>query len=187
MKRLLLTILILILFVPCGLCGSGDWSELYENSKVYAGKLMNDIDPYRDEDNQKYAYSPYPLFRTAATLYHKKITISPGYYQLVPRNIGGGYHVLFEANGKVQYIVPVVKKSLASSADYQRYIPKAKKTKAQKAGEKWTGFWKKRFKNSAKQPPPPANIEMIDEGTFYVLKLYFGENCYVTVYKKYPY
>ena len=62
MKKIFLVILSLFLFsqVPC--FAEIDWEALYENSQPFGTKLMNDIDPYEDEDNFKYAYSPYPLF-----------------------------------------------------------------------------------------------------------------------------
>lgn len=181
-----ITIFLLIFCATC-VFAAEDTETLYNNSKPYPGKLMNGLDPYQDEDNAKYAYSPYPLFRTSARLYYKKYTIDPGYYQLTPRNIGGEYYVFFKSNGKVQYIIPVVKRDFTPSSDYKRYIPEPKQTKTQKAGKKWVGFWGKVFKDSGKQPPPSSFIEISDDGTFYVLKLYFNEHCYTTVYKKVPY
>ena len=89
MKKIFLVILSLFLFSQVTCFAEIDWEALYENSQPFGTKLMHDIDPYEDEDNFKYAYSPYPLFRTSVVLYYKNMKIDSGYYQLTPRKMNG--------------------------------------------------------------------------------------------------
>lgn len=187
MKKIFLVILSLFLFsqVPC--FSEIDWEALYENSQPFGTKLMNDIDPYEDEDNFKYAYSPYPLFRTSVVLYYKNMKIDSGYYQLTPRKMNGKYYVFFKTSGRVKYIIPVVKRELVEELFYKKYVPEPKLTKGQAFAKKWKNFWRKVFKDSGKQPPPSSYVEMMNLETCYVLKLYFKNHCYFTVYKKVPY
>ncbi len=79
MKRIFFIITAFILFTQSPSFAEIDWEELYENSQPFASKLMHNIDPYEDEDNFKYAYTPYPLFRTSVVLYYKKTKIDSGY------------------------------------------------------------------------------------------------------------
>ncbi|MCR5261242.1 MAG: hypothetical protein K6C94_05335 [Candidatus Gastranaerophilales bacterium] len=185
--------LFFVLFISCFLFTAMpasavlDWDELYENSKPFPSKLMNNIDPFQDEDNLKYAYTPYPLFRTSAHLYYKGMKIDPGYYQLTPRKMNGSYYILFKTNGKVKFIIPVVKKEIVPAAFYKKYMPNPKLTVGQATAKNWTNMWGKVFKGSGKQPPPKAFVEMENQSTCYVLKFYYKEMCYYTVYKKVPY
>ena len=39
-----------------------DYLKLYEKTNKVDFSFYNNIDPYQDEDNFRYAYSPYPLF-----------------------------------------------------------------------------------------------------------------------------
>jgi hypothetical protein len=178
-------IIIFIYQQPC--YAEIDWEDLYDNSKPFETKLMNNIDPFQDEDNIKYAYSPYPLFRTSVVLYYKGTKIDSGYYQLTPRKINGRYFIFFKTCGKVQYIIPVVKRELVEATFYQKYIPEPKLTRGQRFSKKWKDFWKKIFKDSGKQPPPSSYVELQNLDTCYVLKFYFKNHCYFSVYKKVPY
>ena len=164
-----------------------DWEQLYNDSKPFESKLMNNIDPFQDEDNFKYAYSPYPLFRTSVHLYYRNMSIPSGYYQLTPRKMNGKYYILFKTNGKVKYIIPVVKRELVAEEFYKKYMPDPKLTLGQSISKKWMNFWTKIFKGSGKQTPPTAFVELMNLDTCFVLKLYFKNHCYFTVYKKVPY
>ncbi|MBQ2645416.1 hypothetical protein IJG14_07605 [bacterium] len=164
-----------------------DWIELYENSNPFESKLMNNIDPFQDEDTIKYAYSPYPLFRTSVYLYYKNITIPSGYYQLTPRKMNGNYYIFFKTNGRVAFIIPVIKREIVPENFYKKYMPEPKRTLGQNIAKNWKRFWSRIFKGSGKQPPPNSFVELNIHETCYVLKLYYKNHCYYTVYKKVPY
>ena len=164
-----------------------DWIELYDNSKPFESKLMNNIDPFQDQDTVNYAYTPYPLFRTSVYLYYKNMRIDSGYYQLTPRKMNGNYYILFKTNGRVKFIIPVVKREVVSSSFYRKYMPNPKLTMGQTIAKNWKNFWGKIFKGSGKQPPPKSFVQMDIHDTCYVLRLYYKDHCYYTVYKKVPY
>lgn len=186
MKKFLFCILSLIIFQMQALADT-DWEELYNTSKPFESKLMHGIDPFQDEDNIKYSYTPYPLMRISTYLYYKSFTIDPGYYQLTPRKMNDKYYVFFKTNGKVKFIIPVVKRDVVSSAFYKKYMPDPKLTLGQSTAKNWKNFWGKVFKDSGKQPPPASFVELVSLDTFYILKLYYKEHCYYTVYKRIPY
>lgn len=161
-----------------------DYDALYYQSYSTPPKLMNSIDPYQDEDCIKYAWSPYPLFRTSSTLYYMDKTIPPGYYLLTPRNLKDKDYVFFKENGKVSFIIPVAKKEAVSPYFYEQYLPKPKLTK-------WQQFWKNRsdqfykhHKRSMKMPPPPSYIEVSDVGDCFLIKLYLDTDCYWLLFKR---
>ena len=186
MKKVILILFLLFISVQTAFADI-DWADLYNNSKPFESKLMNNIDPFQDEDNMKYSYSPYPLFRTSCHLYYRDMHIDPGYYQLTPRKMNERYFVFFKTNGKVKFIIPVVKREVSPSAYYKKFMPTPKLTLGQTIAKKWMNFWSKIFKGSGKQPPPSSYVELVDVDSFYVLKLYFNEHCYYTIYKKTPF
>ena len=187
MKKNLIIFFIFVFTFAQNVFAETDWDNLYNTSKPFETKLMYDIDPFQDEDNFKYTYSPYPLFRTSCHLYYRNMRINPGYYHLTLRKMNGRDFVFFKTNGKVNFIIPVVKKEISPSVYYKKFMPEPKLTRMQAFSKKWMNFWGKVFKNSGKQPPPPSFVELIDVGSYYVLKFYFKEHCYYTVYKKTPF
>lgn len=187
MKKFLISFLVAFVFLQIPAFAETDWNELYFQSQPFESKLMNNIDPFQDEDTIKYAYTPYPLFRTSCHLYYKNIKIDPGYYQLTPRKMNGKYYLFFKTCGRVKFIIPIVKRELVPAAFYKKYTPDPKLTLGQTIARNWKRFWSRIFKSSGKQPPPPCFVEMDDIEAFYVLKLYFKDHCYFTVYKKFPY
>lgn len=187
MKRILLIILSFFIFTAQNVFAETDWDSLYNNSKPFETKLMYDIDPFQDEDNLKYSYSPYPLFRTSCHLYYRNMHISPGYYHLTPRKLNGRYFILFKTNGKVKFIIPVVKEEVTPESYYKKFMPKPKLTLGQTIAKNWLNFWHRIFKDSGKQPPPQSYVELTDVTGYFVLKLYFKDYCYYTVYKKSPF
>lgn len=186
MKKIFVLILFL-LFSQLSSSAEIDWDDLYTESQPFESKLMNNIDPFQDEDTVKYAYSPYPLFRTSTYLYYKGTKIDPGYYQLTPRKMNGKFYIFFKTNGKVKFIIPVVKKEIVPVTFYKKYMPEPKRTMGQTIAKNWKHFWSRVFKGSGKQPPPQAFVEMDIHDTCYVLKFYYKDYCYYTVYKKVPY
>ena len=75
MKKIFLTLFCFCFLILSSYAEDMDYDALYEAAQPFQSKLYNDIDPYQDEDYIKYAWSPYPLFRTSASLYFKDFTI----------------------------------------------------------------------------------------------------------------
>ncbi len=186
MKKLL-TFLCLIVLTAGNAAYSTDYDTLYDSAELFPTKLYNDIDPYEDEDSIRYAYSPYPLFRTSATLYFKDYAIEPGYYTIVPRKLKGKDYILFKQNGKVQYIIPVVKKEPTPVNFYEANIPKVKQTAGQKAVSKIRNTFYKISKDSMKIEPPKSLINVEVEVKYIVLVLYYGEDKYTAIFRRTPY
>ena len=63
--RKIFYILILIAINITSFATATDYIKLYEQTNKVDFTFYNNIDPYQDEDNFRYAYSPYPLFRTS--------------------------------------------------------------------------------------------------------------------------
>lgn len=189
MKKIFLTLILFVFyFVSQGTAfAEDDWDILYNESKPFEMKLMNNLDPFQDEDNVKYTYSPYPLFRTSCYLYYKGQSIPSGYYQLTPRKMNGNYYIFFKTNGRVAFIIPVVKRELIASVFYKKYMPEPKRTLGQTVSHNWIHFWGNVFKDSGRQDPPKSFIELMDAETYFVLKFYHAEHCYISVFKKVPY
>ena len=164
-----------------------DLDTLYESAEPFSSKLYNDIDPYQDEDTIRYAWSPYPLFRTSAELYFKNIKIEPGYYLLTPRTLKEKDYVLFKQNGKVEHIIPVVKKEATPLNFYNANTPQIKKTKWQK----FTQAIRKKFyftsKDSGRSTPPSSLINIDVETKYIIMNFYYGENKYIVLFKRSPY
>ncbi len=188
MKKLLVLFSIFIFSACSSLALTPEECDtLYENAQPFQSKLFNDIDPFQDEDNIKYAWSPYPLFRTSANLYFKDYKIEPGYYLLTPRTMGGKDYVLFKQNGKVSFVIPVAKKEKTPINFYQANTPKVKLTKMQKIGEKV----KKKFydwaQDSGRSTPPNSLVNIDVEIKYIIMSLYYGDDKYIVLFKRSPY
>ena len=184
MKKLLILIII-TLFTSIPVYSSETYPELYKNAQPADFDLINGIDPYQNEDYYKYAYSPYPLFRLALDVKFKNQTIPAGYYILTPRNMHDRDFVFFKENGKVKFIIPVVKKEVVEPGFYETNIPTPQLTK-------WQGFCKnvsegfyKLFKNSSKKAPPPKSFIRTEyiEGNMFLIILYYGSFKYHLVFR----
>ena len=112
MKKLWSLIFICLIFCSLKSYAATDYATLYEKAQVPDFELVHNLDPYQNEDYQKYAYAPYPLFRLSSTVYFKNQTVPAGYYILTPRVMKDRDYVFFKEAGKVKYIIPVVKKEL---------------------------------------------------------------------------
>lgn len=185
MKRLF--ILILSLFVLSNVSFAENYDALYDSAELFQSKLYNDIDPFQDEDNLRYSWSPYPLFRTSANLYFKDLNIEPGYYLLTPRKLSGKDYVLFKQNGKVVFIVPVAKKEATPLNFYEANTPQVKLTKWQK----FTKDVRKKFydtaKNSGRSTPPSSLVDVEVEVKYIIVRLYYGDDKYTLLFKRSPY
>ena len=161
-----------------------DYWKLYEESQPADFKLVHGIDPFQAQDYYEYAWAPYPLFRSSATLYYKDDAIPPGYYLLAPRTMKGRDYVFFKESGTVKYIIPVVKKELVPEMFYENRIPRPKKTRWETFCDNNSKRFHKLFKSSKKQPPPQSYIEThrIDSNLTLMI-LYYGNHKYYTLYK----
>ncbi len=174
----------LLLLTAIPVWASNDYEQLYNEAEVPKIKLMHDLDPYQNEDYFNYAWSPYPLFRTASTLYFKDITIPPGYYLLAAREIRGKDYVFFKESGKVKYIIPVIDTQTVLEDFYKRRMPEPQLTKTQKAKKKIGNFFTNLFSNSKKQTPPSSFIEAKKlDGNFYEIIYYYGNKKYTMYFR----
>lgn len=187
MKRLFLLVLVLFFSLGSVYASDMDYDSLYEATQPFESKLYHDIDPFQDEDNIKYYWSPYPLFRTSADLYFKDYKIEPGYYLLTPRTLKDKDYVFFKQNGKVQFIIPVAKKERTPVNFYDANTPQVKKN----AWQKFTGAVSKKFYNIAKDSgrvtPPSALVHVDVEVKYIIISLYYGEDKYIMLFKRSPY
>ena len=176
-------ILCAIPFIPTAQA-EPDYEVLYARAEEADFKFMHNIDPYQDEDNFKYAWSPYLLFRSSSTLTFKSSIIPPGYYLLTPRQYKGKSWVLFKQQGKVLYIIPVLKTEVVPPDFYKTKIPKPKKSGWQKVTDGIGQFFYHIFKGSKKQSPPQSYIEFERyEGSLYLMKFYYDKAVYITLFR----
>lgn len=187
MKKIFLTLFCFCFLILSSYAENMDYDALYEAAQPFQSKLYNDIDPYQDEDYIKYAWSPYPLFRTSASLYFKDFTIEPGYYILTPRNLKGSDYVLFKQNGKVEFIIPVVKKEKTPLNFYDANTPKVKKNAWQKFTSKVKDTFYNTAKNSMRLTPPNSLVNVETEQKYFIMTLYYGEDKYIVLFKRNPY
>ena len=187
MKKIITLLSIFILFAGSVFASAAKYDALYENAELFPSKLYNDIDPYQDEDSIKYAWSPYPLFRTSANLYFKNLKIEPGYYILTPRILNGKDYVFFKQNGKVQFIIPVAEKGTTPLNFYEANKPKPKLTK-------WQSFCtkvRKKFYDTAtdaKRVTPPNSVVNVEvDSEYIILNFYYGEDKFILLFKRNPY
>lgn len=183
MKRLISLFSIFVLL--CSFAFSADdYLKLYEEAQPYNSRFFNDVDPWQDEDSLKYAWSPYPLFRSSEPLYFKNFfKIDPGYYLLTPRTIEKKDYVLFKQNGKVKFIVPAVKVTNTPVGFYPQNTPHKKPTFWGKVGQKLADAANGVCKDNKRQKPPQSLMKMENRAPFYILHFYYGEHCYILVFK----
>lgn len=162
-----------------------DYASLYKNTNSANFDLVHGIDPFQNEDYQKYAWSPFPLFRLSSDVYFKGQTIPAGYYILTPRTLNGRDYIFFKEAGKVKYIIPVVKKELVPIDFYHNNLPTPKYTKWQTFCKKTRDAFYTVFRNSSKKAPPPKSyvVSEIIEGNMYLIVVYYGESKYYLVFK----
>ena len=185
--RMLLVLLTLITMLFTSFAYAQDYDSMYDNAQPFGTKLYNDIDPYEDEDAIKYAYSPYPLFRTSATLYFKDSVIEPGYYSLTPRKLKDKDYLLFKQGGKVRFIIPVVKKEATPINFYEANTPKIKLTPTQKIAKSVKTKFYKIAKDSMKTEPPKSLVNVVVEVKYIVIQLYYGPDKYTAIFRRTPY
>ena len=187
MKKIVVWLIFILFLNILPTFADDDLDALYEAAEPFSSKLYNDIDPFEDEDSIKYAWSPYPLFRTSAYLYFKDFKIEPGYYILTPRTLQGKDYVLFKQSGKVKFIIPAAKKEPTPLNFYDANTPKMKLTKWQK----FTSGVRKKFydtaKDSMRSTPPSCLVNVDAEVKYIILTLYYGEDKYTVLFKRSQY
>ena len=182
MRKIL--IILLILLSAQASFATKDYEKLYNEAELPTFKLMHDLDPYQDEDYFNYTWSPYPLFRTATTLYFKDVTIPPGYYLLAARNVQGKDYMFFKASGKVKYIVPIIETDTVLEDSYKQKIPEKKLTKTQKLRKKTTHFLNNLSKNTKKIDPPTSFIQAQQlDSQFMEVVYYYGNKKYTMYFR----
>lgn len=187
MKRILL---LLILFISINLLPvhaestDTDYAKLYKFANIPDFELVHKLDPYQNEDYQKYAWSPDPLFRLSSDLYFKNQTIPAGYYMLTPRTVKEREYVFFKEGGVVKFIIPVVKKELVPPGFYETHVPRPKTSKWQNFCKSTGDKFYTLFRNSRKAPPPESYIEAnYVDGNLFLIIMYVGPNKYTMVFK----
>ncbi len=177
-------ILLLILGLAQTSFAAKDYEKLYNETEVPQIKLMHNLDPYQNEDYFNYAWSPYPLFRTATTLYFKDITIPPGYYLLAARNIKDKDYIFFKENGKVKFIIPVMETDIVLEETVKQKIPEQKLTATKKMRKKITHFFDNLFENTKKIDPPTSFIQVQQlDNNFLEIVYYFGNQKYTMYFR----
>lgn len=164
-----------------------DYDSLYDAAEPFKTSLYHNVDPYEDEDNLKYTWSPYPLFRTSATLHFKDITVQPGYYLLTPRKLGDKEYILFKQNGKVVHIIPIAKKEATPINFYNANTPQVKQTKWQKFTTKVRKKFFDAAKDSGRSTPPNSLVDVNVEIKYIIMNFYYGEDKYIVLFKRSPY
>ncbi len=186
MQKTLLIFLIVFIFSVQAVFAE-DYESLYNNAEPLGTTLYNDIDPFEDEDSLKYAYNPYPLFRTSAYLYFKDMTIAPGYYSITPRKLKGKDYILFKQGGKVKFIIPAAKKEMTPLNFYKANIPERKKTKWQKFSSAVSDKFYTTCIKSQKMPPPKSFIKVDADIIYIIVTIYYGEDKYIILFRRTPY
>lgn|SRR5574344_104590 len=183
MKKLILAILIIFAVYQPINAEETDHVELYNQTSKVDFSFVHGIDPWQDEDYFKYAWSPYPSFRSSLDLYFKDIQIPAGYYLLTPREYKERNVILFKEAGKVKFIIPVVTKELVPIGYYETNVPKPKKTKWECFAKGFSDFWYKIFKSSKRVPPPESFIRArLTEDRYVIINVYYGAYMYTLIF-----
>lgn len=182
MKNFLTFLLILLSINVC--FAEDDYRKAYSELEVPKFSYIHGQDPGHFYDNQYASYSVYPLFRLSATLYFKNITITPGYYDLTPREYKGKYYLLFKTNGLVKYIVPIYKREIVPLGFYEAHLPKEKYTWTQKVGNAFYKFIGEHCQLALRKPTVKTYLEVLDmNDNFVVIVIYFNDYKYSCIFR----
>ena len=187
MKNSLIVLSIIFVFILSSqvtFADNDNYREIYRNLELPNFSYLHNVDPGQFYDNQSASYSVYPLFRLCSPIYFKSITITPGYYDLTPREHEGKDYLLFKTNGLVKYIVPVYKKEIVPLGFYNAHLPKPKRSITQKIGDKLYNFVGNHFKKAMRKPCAKTYLEVNDmDDYFIVLVVYYNDFRYYTVFR----
>ena len=187
-KIFLINIILMFMLANATFASEADkFIQKYENAQLADFELVHNLDPYQVEEYYRYAWAPYPLFRSSIDLYFKSIHIEPGYYILTPRVVKDRQYVFFKQSGKVVYIIPVCDTNMVSPAFYKDRLPEPKRNVFGKIYVKSRRTFYKVFRKGKKQEPPKSYVEASTiDNEFYRIDLYFGAECYTMYLKKTP-
>ena len=189
MKKIFAVVICLFVFANTAFASkeSEKFIKNYENAQLPNFELVQDLDPYQVEDYYRYAWAPYPLFRTSVDLYFKGIHILPGYYILTPREVKDNTYVFFKQAGKVIYIIPVGEKDLVNPLFYKEKTPVPKRNMFGKIYAGTRKHFYNIFKKSKKMEPPSSYIEVSTIDNVYIqIDLYYGATRYSMYFKSVP-
>lgn len=159
-----------------------DLEEIYRELPMPTLQYIHDVDPGESFDMQNNTWSPYPLFKLAAPLYFKTITILPGYYLLTPREQDGRWYMLFKEAGKVRYAIPIYNREMVPMNFYNDNLEKKKYTISQKWHIKLLDFVGNNVKSSKRKPEAQNYLEISDlNNNFISIVLYWGNYKYYIV------
>ena len=162
-----------------------NWEDIYEQQEAADFEYIFGIDPYQNDEYKNYMYSPYPLFRLGVPLIFKTTTITPGYYQLTPREKNGKIWILFKENGRISYTIPIYKEGSVDKTFWENKLPHEKLNIYQKISKNTKNFIGKKFGSKNQRTPiPNAYIEFDDKGNYYNMILYYGDKKYYLIFKK---
>lgn len=182
MKKILILLVILNMFVSISMAAESDYRKIYLDMKVPDFSYIHGIDPGQYYDNKDASYSVYPLLRLSSPLYFKTITIKPGYYDLTPREHKGKQYILFKQNGLIVHILPVYKKEIVPIDFYRTHLPKPRYTLTQKIGNSLHMFVGKVFKSAKRKPLAKTYLEVEDVAdNFVILIIYYNNYRYYII------
>ena len=168
---------------PINIKPAKNYTEIYNSLELPKFSYMHDIDPDQYYDMKDATWSPYPLLRLNSAIYFKERTIEPGYYLLNPREYKGNWYLLFKQNGIVMHIIPVYERDITPEFFYDKHIPKAKLTPAQKLHK---GFLDTigHVKSTKRKTPVKSYMEITDlENYFVSIVIYYGNHKYSTIFR----
>ena len=186
MKKIICLIVLILMMLPIATeaFAEPDYEILYAKAQEADFTFMHDVDPYQDQEVYQYAWSPYLLFRTSSTFTFKSSTIPAGYYLLTARKYKDKNWILFKQQGKVQYIIPVLRTEVVAPDFYKKNLPQVRKNGWTKLGNGVCQVFYKVFKGSKKQNPPKSYIEVYRyEGNRYIMKYYYDKTVYITLFR----
>ena len=184
MKRMLLTLFLIIIGTNASFCSEPDYRQIYLDLQVPTFSYIHGIDPGQYYDNKNATYSTYPLFRLSTPLYFKTITIQQGYYALTPVTYKGNSYLLFKDCGVVKYTVPVYKKEFVPEGFYEAHLPKPKLTFTQQVRENFYGFLGRHVPSAQRKPAAQTYLEVNDlDNQLVSIIVYYGAYRYYTIFR----
>lgn len=185
MKKVILLLALLIIFNQhCAFSYEDDYRQIYMDMQVPTFSYIHGLDPGQYYDNKNASYTVYPLFRLAAPLFFKTITVIPGYYELTPRAYKGEYYLLIKDCGAVKYTIPIYKKELVPEGFYDAHIAKPKFTRMQKMHNDFYSWVGTHCKNSQRKPAVQTYLEVNElDNNFVCIIVYYGSYRYYTLFR----
>lgn len=173
MRKVFLFIIMFFLALPVL---AEDYRKIYRDTPVPDFAYIHGVDPKHFFENRYASYSVYPLLRLSSPLFYKTITVTPGYYDLSPREHEGKDYVLFKQNGLVVHILPVFKKEPVPPGFYKKHLKREKRAITQKIGDGFHKLIGKICKHSFRTMAAKTYLEVNDvDDNFVVLVVYYDD------------